>query len=247
MREQDLDLLFAALERPVRVDPVFADRVFARLVAEQHRSPTRRVWLAVLAAAVVGVAAGAVVLGGGGLGFNVAVAPTASADISATPVPTADCPPPPLPQGSVRVGCILVQQTYTFSLDKSEQTAIGADLFFEAATETAFYLTRSYDWPGPMTQLRLSSRGGRSGCLAALDSRDPGATAWPIQTDPKVLPDSPHGIPFTALTPATTICVTSLGEHVYEVHLARLIPDGLDTGHAIYLAEFTWIDWGPIG
>jgi hypothetical protein len=256
MRDQDFDALLATLERPVAVDPAFSIRLFTALAAERRRERRRPVWLGLLAAALVGLVGGALVLGAGGRG-NGPVAlgqspepmsppvATSSAKPSA-PLATPSCPARPVPSGATRAGCIDVNQTYTWSLDRNVMTPGGSDLFFEAVTPTDFYLTRSFDWPGPMTDLRIAKAGGRAGCLAALRTPDPGATAWPMQTDPAHFPDYPHGIPFSALTPDTPVCAISLGDRLYEVHLEKLLPTGIDEGNPVYVARLTWIDWGLV-
>jgi hypothetical protein len=161
-----------------------------------------------------------------------------------TPPVMPSCERPSTLAGAVGTGCVVVAASWTFSLDDGRVTSGPADLWFEAATETDSYLTRSFDWPGPSTSLRLVSTGGREACLDALAEPDPSPATWPVPSTETDVVGPAHGIPFRRLEGDATACATSLAGHVFEVRLAGAATGVAADGTALPGATFTWIDWG---
>jgi hypothetical protein len=163
--------------------------------------------------------------------------------IASAPPALPSCETPSTPAGAIAAGCVVVPQTWTFSLDRGTVVQGPADLWFEAATETRFYLSRSFDWLGPMTGLRLLDSGGRGACLDALAAPDPSPVKWPTSDSPAAGDGQVHGIPFDSLHGAIA-CAISQGGHVFEVQLRGMAGHVSIDGLTFTLADFAWIDWG---
>jgi hypothetical protein len=235
-RRRQVPAWYAELRSPVPADTLSWDlRAERRPQRPQHVArlgPT----LAVVVVATAVAWSALILVGSGPRPAATVPLPTASPSASPTPPPLGSACATPV-TGALSAGCIEVAQGWTFNLgDHAAHLGPENDLFFEARDNADYYLSRPPDWASATVDLRLSSVGGRAGCLSAIGAPEPAGSVVPRIDE--------HGIAFTDLPPEATVCALSDGGHVFEVHLVQVRPP-LSATAAMRVAVFHWIDWGP--